>query len=81
MGDISVTANLVGRIHNDHAHFLRKHARHFAQHRGLANAGPAEQQEALARAHNVLNNLDCSIDGPANAARQPNDVTPAIADR
>ena len=58
-----------------------QHARHLAQHRRLADARAAEQQDAFAGLDQVADDRDRAVDGAADAAGQADDRAGAIADR
>ena len=63
--------------------FLKSSAKHtgdFAQHGGLADAGTAQQQDALAGLDEVFDDLDRAEDSPADAAGQADDLALAVAD-
>src|SRR5690606_30522862 len=81
VGDVAISADLVGGVHDHHAVGLGEHARRLAQHRRLADAGAAQEQHALARADDVLDNVNGAEYGPAHTARQPDHIPFAIADR
>ena len=57
-----------------------QHARRFAQHRRLAHAGLAQQQDAFAGRDNVFDDVNRPVHGAAHAARQPDDVPAPVAD-
>ena len=80
--DIAVPGDLIGRIDHDDAlvQVVGEHAGHLAQERGLADAGLAEQQNALARLHDIADNRDRAEDGPSDTAGQPDHLALAIAD-
>ncbi len=80
MGHVAIAADLVGGIHDDHALALGEDARGFAQHGGLANAGFAEQEQALAGFDQVLDDIDGAVDGATHAAGEPDDMPAAVAD-
>ena len=50
VGDVAVAGDLVGRVDDDHALacVVRQDPGHLAQHGGLADPRPAEQQDAVA---------------------------------
>ena len=79
---VAVSGDLVRGVDDDDAlaHLVAEHARTLAQHRGLADARRAEQQDGLAADHDVLDDVDGSGDGAAHAARETDDLTLAIAD-
>jgi hypothetical protein len=77
---VAVAADLVGRIYDDHAARFRQHTGRFPQHGGLAHAGRPQQQDALARFDQVLDDLDGAVDRPPDAARQPHHFSPPVAD-
>jgi hypothetical protein len=80
--DISVAADFVRGIDDDDAliRVIGEHARNFAQHGRLADAGPAEEQNALPPKHQVFDDTDGAIDRTADAAREPHDFPAAVAD-
>ena len=80
--DVAVAGDLVGRVDDDDAlvELVGQHARGLAQHRRLADARPAHDQDALARLDQVLDDLDRAEHGAADAAGQADDLAAAIAD-
>ena len=82
MGDIAVAGDLVRRVDDDDAlvHFVREEAGDLAQHRRLADAGPAEEQDALPFAHKVFDDADGAENGAADAAGQADDAPFAVTD-
>ena len=80
VGHIAIPADLVGGIHDDHAFVFGQDAGGFAQHGGLADAGLAQQQQALAGFDQVLDDIDGAVDGATDAAGEPDDMPAAVAD-
>ena len=80
MRHIAVAADLVGGIDNDHAPGFRQDARGLTQQGGLAHARLAEDEDALARFDDVLDDVDGAVDGAPDAQRQPHDVPAPVAD-
>ena len=73
--DVAVAADLVRGVDDDDAlaQIVGQHARRLAQHRRLADAGPPQQQDALARLDDVANDVDRAEDGAADAAGEADD--------
>src|SRR5205823_7645167 len=82
MRNVAVAADLVRGVDDDDAlaKLVRKQPRALAQHRGLANARPAQQQDALATDHDVANDLAGPGDRAAHAHGESGDATRPIAD-
>ncbi len=81
--DVAVAGDLVRRVDDDHAlaALIAEHARALAQHRRLADARRAEQQDRLAADDHVLDDVDGSGDRAADPAGQSDDRALAVADR
>ncbi len=82
VGDVAVAGDLVGGIDDDDAlvQVIRQHARGLAQHRRLADAGAAHDEDGLARFHEVVHDLDGAEDSASDPAGQAHDLAVAIAD-
>ena len=80
VGDVAVAGDLVAGIDDDDPFFVAEDAGGFAQEGGLADAGPAEQEQAAAAHDDVLNDVDDAVDGAADAAGEADDGALAIAD-
>jgi hypothetical protein len=83
MRNVSITCDLVRRIHNDDAfaEVVGKHARRLAQDRGLPNARASEDQDALPTLHKIAHQLHCPHDRPTDTARQADDGAMPVPDR
>ncbi len=80
MRHIAVAANLVGGVDDDHALLLGQDASGLAQQSGLAHAGPAQQQQALAAVDDVLDDVASAIHGAAHAAGEAHHLAAPVAD-
>ncbi len=82
VGDVTVARDLVGRVDDDHTltALVAEHAGAFAQHRCLADAGRAEQEDRLAADDHVLDDVDGPRHRPTDAAGQADDGAFAVAD-
>ena len=80
VGDVAVAADLVGGVDDHHPLAVRQHPRRLAQQGGLAHAWLAQQQDALARLDDVLQDVDHPVDGAADPHRQADDAALAVAD-
>jgi hypothetical protein len=83
VGNISIAGYFIGCI-DDYNSFLEvvcQHAGRLAQQRGLADAGPSHQEDALARFHEVANYVDRSVDSATDAACKAHDFANPIPDR
>ena len=81
--DVAVARDLVGRVH-DHdalALLVGEDAGGLAEHGGLADAGPAHDQDRLPGLHEVRDDLDRPVDGATDAAGEADDLPAAVADR
>ena len=80
--DVAVAGDLVAGVDHDHplAEVVGQHAGHLAQHRRLADAGAAQQQDALPALDDVADDVDRAEDGPADAAGQADHLAGPIAD-
>jgi bacillithiol system protein YtxJ len=79
MRNVAVAADFVRGIDNDHPLYQlgREYACAFPQERRLADAGPAQQQQAFSGFDHVTQDIDSTEYGPADAARQTdNDLAP-----
>ena len=83
MRDITVTGNLIRRIHDDHAlaKIVRKDTCRLAQDGRLAHTRSAEDQDAPSTLHEVTNDVDRTHHCPPGAACQADDISPTVADR
>src|SRR5205085_3688227 len=63
------------------AQLIREQPRALAQHRGLADAGPAEQKDALAADDDVADDLAGAGDRAADTHRETCDATRPVANR
>src|SRR5439155_7572669 len=81
MWDVAVAAYLVRGVDDDDplAQLVREKARALTQHRGLPDAGPAQQQDALTAHDDVADDLAGAGDRPADTHRQANDSARAVA--
>ncbi len=77
--DISIATNLIAGVDNNHALGLGQNAGHLTQHRRLAHPGAAQDQDAVSLSNDILDDVDRSIDGPAHAAGQTNNLMVAVA--
>ena len=59
---------------------LSQDAGRFAQHGGLANTGFAQQQDALAGFHQVLDDINGAVNRAPDAAGESNDDPVPVAD-
>ncbi len=80
MGHVAVAADLVGSIHDDDPAAVGQDAGGLAQQGGLAHAGPAQDQDTLARIDDVLEDVNRAVDGPSHPAGQPHDMPAPVAD-
>ena len=83
MWDVTVAADLVGGVNDDHslAELIGKQARAFAKHRCLSDARSAEQQDALAADDYVADDLARSGHGATHAHRETGDAPRPVAYR
>src|SRR4029077_15823611 len=81
MRDVAIAADLVRRVDDHHtlAQLVREQPRALSQHRGLADTGPPEQQDALAADHYVSDDLAGAGDRAADAHRKARDAARAVA--
>ena len=81
--DVAVARDLVRRVddHDTLAVLVGEDARHLAQHRRLAHAGPPQQEHAAPRLGQVVDDLDRAEHRPPDARGQPDDLAFAVADR
>src|SRR5207247_1387645 len=83
MWDVAVAAYLVRGVDDDDplAQLVREKTRALTQHRGLSDARPAQQQDALTAHDDVADDLASAGDGPADTHRQAHDSARAVATR
>ena len=77
--NIAIAADFVGRIHDDHPRLIAQNPGSFAQQRRLADAGPAQQQDALARLDDILDDINHAVDRAPDATGQPDDPPLPVA--
>src|SRR5690606_27834928 len=82
VGNIPVARNLIARVDDDHplTQVVSQDPRCLAQHRGLPDPGTTEQEQALARLHQIAHDANRPVDGPPDPAGQPNDLPGATSD-
>ena len=82
VGDVAVAGDLVARVddHDPLAHVIGEHAGGLAEHRRLADARPAHDQDRLPGLDEVVDDLDRAVDRPSDPAGQPDDLAVPIAD-
>ena len=82
MGDVTVARDLVAGIDHDDplAHVVGQDPGGLAQHRRLADARAAHDQDRLPALDEVVDNLDRAVDGPPDPAGQPDDLAVPVAD-
>ncbi len=83
VGDVAVAGDLVRRVH-DHdalAQVVGQDAGGLAQHRRLADARAAHDEDRLPGLHEVADDLDRAVDGPPDPAGQPDDLAGPVPDR
>ncbi len=80
--DVAVAGDLVGGVDDDDAlvELVGEHAGGLAQHRRLADARAAHDEDGLARFDEVVDDLDGAEDGPPDAAGEAHDLAVAVAD-
>ena len=81
--DVAVAGDLVGRVddHDPLAEVVGQDTRGLAEHRRLADARPAHDEDRLPGLDEVLDDLDRPEDGLADAAGEADDLAVAVADR
>ena len=81
--DVAVAGDLVGGVddHDALAHVVGQDAGRLAQHRRLADARPAHDQDRLPGLDEVVDDLDRAVDRAPDAAGQPDDLAGPVADR
>ena len=62
------------------AHVVGEDARRLAEHRRLADARPAHDEDRLPGLHEVVDDLDRAVDRATDPAGQPDDLAVAVAD-
>ena len=82
MRDVAIPRDLVARIdhHDPLAERVGQHARRLAQQRRLAHPRPPEDEDALARFHQILDDRDRPEDRAPDPAGQPDDHPRPVAD-
>ena len=82
VGNVSVAADLVAGVDDHHplAELVGEDARDLADHGGLADARPAEEQDGLVARQHVLNHLHVARHRSANPAGEPHDLAPPVPD-
>ena len=82
MGDVAVAPDLVGGVdhHNPLVGVVGQYPGHLPEHRRLAHARAAQQEDAIAGEDQVLDDLDGAVDGATDAERKPDYLVVAIAD-
>ncbi len=81
MRDVAVAADFIGRVDHDDPALLAQDAGSLAQQRRLAHARPAQQQNALARLNDVFDDVDDTVDGPADPTGEADDLSLPVANR
>ena len=82
MRNVAVAGDFVRRIDDDDAlAIFGENARALAQHRRLADARAAQQANRFAAAQDVEQDVDRAVNGAADAAGEPDDLSGAIANR
>src|SRR5207245_11615198 len=83
MRDVSISSDLIRGIddYNAPLHLVGEHAGALPQHRGLADPGAAQEQDALSAYDHVLDDVDRAGDGPADPAGDADDLPRAISYR
>src|ERR1035437_307346 len=81
--DVAVAGDLVARVdhHDTLALVVGEDAGGFTQHRGLADARPAHDQDRLTGLDEVVDYVDRAVYGTTDAARQTEDLAGAITNR
>mmetsp|Transcript_10904 Transcript_10904/g.32684 ORF Transcript_10904/g.32684 Transcript_10904/m.32684 type:complete len:323 (-) Transcript_10904:435-1403(-) len=83
VGHVSVAANLVAGVNNDHAlvHLVAQHTCHLPDHCGLAHAGPSQEKDGLPvrLLHEVTDESHMSRHSAAHAACEPHHRALAVA--
>src|SRR5690625_2422401 len=82
MRHVAITANLIGRIDDNHAlvKAVRQNASDFAQAGGLADTGRTKQQQALASLDLIPDLIDGAKDSAPDPQGEPDDMAFAIPD-
>jgi hypothetical protein len=83
MGDVAVPGDLVRGVDHDDAlaEVVGQDAGGLAEHRRLADARPAHDQDRLPGLDEVGDDLDRAVDRAADAAGEPDDLAVPVADR
>ena len=83
MGDVAVAGDLVRGVDDDDAlaEVVGEDAGRLAEHRRLADARPAHDQDRLPALDEVVDDVDRAVDGPPDPAGQPDDLAAPVADR
>ena len=81
--DVAVAGDLVRRVDDDDplAEVVGEDAGGLAEHRRLADARPAHDQDRLPGLDEVVDDLDRPVDRPPDPAGQPDDLAVPVADR
>ena len=80
--DVAVAADFVGGIDDDDAlvRVIGEDAGDFAKHGCFADAGLAQEEDALAPEDEVFDDADGAVDGAADAAGEAHDLASPVAD-
>ncbi len=82
VGDVAVARDLVAGVHDDDAlaEVVGEDAGRLAQHRGLADPRAAHDEDRLPGVHEVADDLDRPVDGPADPAGEADDLAAPVPD-
>ena len=82
MRDVAVAGDLVAGVddHDPLAHVVGEHTRGLAQHRRLADAGPAHDEDRLPGLDEVVDDVDRPEDRAADPAGQAHDLAGPVPD-
>mmetsp|Transcript_8351 Transcript_8351/g.38043 ORF Transcript_8351/g.38043 Transcript_8351/m.38043 type:complete len:446 (-) Transcript_8351:530-1867(-) len=82
VGNVSVAADLVAGVddHDPLTELIGENTRDLADHGGLADARPAEEQDGLVARQHVLNHLHVASHRPADPAGEPHDLSTPVPD-
>src|SRR6185295_5939328 len=83
VGDVAVARDLVRGVDDDDAlaEIVGEDPGGLAEHRRLADAGPAHDQDRLPGLDEVVDDLDRPVDRATDPERQPDDLAAAVPDR